>query len=227
MSLIYAVIVRGKDVILVDYESKSSNFPSIANKLFEKLQQDTRLTYVYDKNYKIHYINQNDFTYLCLADALLPKYTAFAFLEEIKELFCQKYSENIRKKAVNYGMQDQFKECLRIKIDHYNSNPENEEIVRLKDQLIDVANQMSLTLDEILARDDQIQILVQNTKPLVKDAEGLKRTAKQVKEDQESRALKTKLFIAAVIVAMFLALYYIIINILSCQCSPIPKMHVH
>lgn len=47
MSLIYAVIVRGNSVTLVDYESVTSNFPSLAKKLFDKLNKNTRQTYVY------------------------------------------------------------------------------------------------------------------------------------------------------------------------------------
>lgn len=39
-------------------------------------------------SYHFHYINEDEFTYLCLSEALVPKATAFAFLEEIKELFC-------------------------------------------------------------------------------------------------------------------------------------------
>jgi hypothetical protein len=47
MSLIYAVIVRGNSVTLADYESVTSNFPSLAKKLFNKLNTNTRQTYVY------------------------------------------------------------------------------------------------------------------------------------------------------------------------------------
>ncbi|CAD8093804.1 unnamed protein product [Paramecium sonneborni] len=207
MSLIYAVIVRGNNITLVDYESVTSNFPSLAKKLFDKLKKNTRQTCVYEQNYHFHYINEDDFTYLCLADALLSKATAFAFLEEIKELFCEKFNENIRRQAINYGMQSQFVEYLKAKMNYYNNDPENEKIVRLQKQLTDVANQMSLTLDQILDREDQIQILVHTTQTMTTFAGAMKTTATQVRKDQESRALRTKLFIAAVIVAMFLVIY--------------------
>ncbi|CAD8186696.1 unnamed protein product [Paramecium octaurelia] len=207
MSLIYAVIVRGNNVTLVDYESMTSNFPSLAKKLFDKLKTNTRQTCVYEQNYHFHYINENDFTYLCLADALLSKVTAFAFLEEIKELFCEKFPENVRRQAVNYGIQNQFVEYLKAKMTYYNSDPENEKIVKLQKQLADVANQMSLTLDQILDREDQIQILVHTTQTMTRFAGAMKTTATQVRKDQESRALRTKLFIAAVIVAMVLVIY--------------------
>ncbi|CAD8187094.1 unnamed protein product [Paramecium pentaurelia] len=207
MSLIYVVIVRENNITLVDYESVTSNFPSLAKKLFDKLKKNTRQTFVYDQNYHFHYINENDFTYLCLADAYLSKATAFAFLEEIKESFCQKFSENLRKQAINYGMQQQFVEYLKDKMFYYNNDPENEKIVRLKNQLTDVANQMSLTLDQILDREDQVQILVHSTQTMNKYADTMKTTATQVRKDQESRVLRTRLFIAAVIVTMFLVIY--------------------
>ena len=47
MSLLYVVIVRSGNVTLADYEAVTSNFPSLAKKLFEKLAKDVRQTYVY------------------------------------------------------------------------------------------------------------------------------------------------------------------------------------
>lgn len=47
MSLLYVVIVRGSNVTLVDYEAVTSNFPSLAKKLFDKLKKNIRQTYVY------------------------------------------------------------------------------------------------------------------------------------------------------------------------------------
>lgn len=48
-------------------------------------------------SYHFHYIKKDNFTYKCLANGLLSKATVFAFLEEIEELICYKFSENIRR----------------------------------------------------------------------------------------------------------------------------------
>jgi hypothetical protein len=42
-------------------------------------------------SYHFHYINEQEITYLCLTERIFPKRTAFAFLEEIKSLFCERY----------------------------------------------------------------------------------------------------------------------------------------
>jgi vesicle-associated membrane protein 7 len=105
MSIIYSVIARGTECTLVDYEVNASNFPKLVKKLLTKIKVDYRSTYVYSDRYFVflsligfsylfHYINESDFTYLCLTDKLFPKRAAFAFLEEIKSLFTERFDLN-------------------------------------------------------------------------------------------------------------------------------------
>lgn len=48
MSLIYAVIARGFETVLVDYETAPSNFPKIAKTLLSKIKRNTKQTYLYN-----------------------------------------------------------------------------------------------------------------------------------------------------------------------------------
>ena len=82
-------------------------------------------------SYHFHYVNENDITYLCLSDHLFPKRAAFAFLDDIKRLFCEKYNEKERRNAINYAMQNSFSEHLKAKLTYYNNDPDNEKIKRL------------------------------------------------------------------------------------------------
>jgi vesicle-associated membrane protein 7 len=127
MSIIYAVIARGTETTLVDYEALASNFPKLVKTLLTKIKLDCRSTYIYSDRYSIaikkeassyhfHYINEADYTYLCLTDRVFPKRAAFAFLEEIKSMFSEKFDSNQRSKALNYGMNDSFGEFLKAKI---------------------------------------------------------------------------------------------------------------
>lgn len=125
MSLIYAVIARGTDTTLVDYEAKHSNFPKLAKTLLTKIKQNNRQTYLYNQKYSItpyllsyyfHYINQDDFTFLCLTDKIFPKRSAFAFLEEIKSIFQDRYDLQTRTNAINYAMAETFTEFLKAKM---------------------------------------------------------------------------------------------------------------
>lgn len=42
MSLIYAIIARGTDIVLVDFEAIPSNFPKLAKTLLGKIKNNNR-----------------------------------------------------------------------------------------------------------------------------------------------------------------------------------------
>jgi vesicle-associated membrane protein 7 len=69
---------------------------------------------------------------------MFPKRTAFAYLEDIKELFCQRYSTDVRINAVPNGMQATFEDNIKAKMQYYNSQPENEKMQRLQNNLNEV-----------------------------------------------------------------------------------------
>ncbi len=48
MSLIYGIIAKGTDVVLVDFEALPSNFPKLAKTLLAKIKQNNRQTYLYN-----------------------------------------------------------------------------------------------------------------------------------------------------------------------------------
>ena len=89
-----------------------------------------------------HYINDQDMTYLCLTDKIFSKRAAFAYLEDIKEIFCLNYSPDARLNSIPMGMQSSFEEQMKTKMLYYNSQPENEKIQRLQNNLNDVKDQM-------------------------------------------------------------------------------------
>lgn len=59
---------------------------------------------------------------------MFAKRTAFAFLEDIKELFSQRYPIDVRLNALPNGMQTTFEDNLKAKMVYYNSQPENEKM---------------------------------------------------------------------------------------------------
>jgi Regulated-SNARE-like domain len=72
-----------------------------------------------------------DFTYLCLTEMMFPKRTAFAFLDDTKTRFGERYPLEVRNKALPNAMQESFVEELKVRLDTYNKQPENEKMQRL------------------------------------------------------------------------------------------------
>ena len=56
--------------------------------------------------YHFHYINENDLTFMCLTERSFPKRTAFAFVEDIKNLFYSKFKEETYKNAIALSLGD-------------------------------------------------------------------------------------------------------------------------
>jgi vesicle-associated membrane protein 7 len=47
---------------------------------------------MFKSSYLFHYINEDNFTYLCMTDATFPKRVSFVYLDDIKQRFLEKYS---------------------------------------------------------------------------------------------------------------------------------------
>ena len=83
MSIIYAVVARGKDTTLVEYTTASGTFPQIARDLLRTVEDDSKKFIPYNDKYVFNYINEKDFTYMCLTDTFFPKKNSFGFLIEL------------------------------------------------------------------------------------------------------------------------------------------------
>ena len=55
-----------------------------------------------------HYINDNDLTYLCLADSAFKLDLAYRYLEDIKEKFLHKFDHYTVTNAIDYALNNDF-----------------------------------------------------------------------------------------------------------------------
>lgn len=69
-----------------------------------------------ENSYYFHYINEDDFTYLCLSDANFTKRMAFSFLEDIKETFMGKFTHEQRINAVAFAFNNSFNPTMKEKM---------------------------------------------------------------------------------------------------------------
>ena len=87
MSIFYALIAKEKFTILVDFQTARGNFPQVTQKILARIKPDSQCSYEYNEDYFYHYINFENLTYLCLADADYRISLAFKFLEKLQEKF--------------------------------------------------------------------------------------------------------------------------------------------
>lgn len=114
MPIVYSLIAR-KKTVLAEYTSSTGNFPTVTRVLLAKIPEtDSRMSYVYDKHV-FHYIVDQGITFLCMSDESTKRRITFAFLEDIKKCWRERYS-SIEQTALAFSLNDMFSPILRQKI---------------------------------------------------------------------------------------------------------------
>ena len=67
-------------------------------------------------SYSFHYINEDDFTFMCMAETNFSKRMAFAFLEDIKENFGGKYTYEQKINAIAFSLNNSFYSTMKEKM---------------------------------------------------------------------------------------------------------------
>lgn len=114
MPILYSLVAR-KKAVLAEYTSSTGNFPTVTRVLLAKIpDQDSRMSYVYDKHV-FHYIVDQGITFLCMSDESAKRRITFAFLEDIKKIWRERYSA-VEQSALPFALNDMFSPILRQKI---------------------------------------------------------------------------------------------------------------
>lgn len=114
MPIVYALIAR-KKIVLAEYTSSTGNFPTVTRVLLAKIpESDSKMSYVYDKHV-FHYIVDQGITFLCMSDETTKRRITFAFLDDIKKCFRERYA-SIEQTALAFSLNDMFSPILRQKI---------------------------------------------------------------------------------------------------------------
>ena len=100
----------------------TGNFATVTRVLLEKIpQQDGKMTHIYDE-YVFHYIVENGVCYLCMSDEKNKHRIPFAFLEDIKMKFLNRFGLEMAQEAIAFAMNEEFKSILSDRMDYYNSD---------------------------------------------------------------------------------------------------------
>ncbi len=114
MPILYALIAR-KKAVLAEYTSSSGNFPTVTRVLLAKIpENDSKMSYVYDK-YVFHYIVDQGITFLCMSDESTKRRLTFAFLEDIKKLWRDRFGST-EQTALAFSLNELFSPILRQRI---------------------------------------------------------------------------------------------------------------
>jgi len=185
---------------LAEYTQTSGNFPTVTRVLLSKIPSvDGRMTYVYD-NYVFHYIVENSICYLCMSDELNKHRIPYAFLEDMKQNFISKYGRDQPLKAIAFSMNEAFSVIIKDRMEYYNSpNPNVDNIGAVRNQIDEVKDIMVQNIEKVLERGEKIELLVDKTDRLSKQAFKFESTSRNLRRTLWWKSVRTIVCLTSVI----------------------------
>jgi vesicle-associated membrane protein 7 len=204
--------------VLTEYTTKAGNFPTITRVLLSKLSfAEGKMSYVYDDKFVFHYVVDQGITYMCMCDDLERKRAVFAFLEDVKQRFSSLYGLEAQT-ARAFAMNDRFKETLRSQMEYYN-NPANDRTNSVSSKIDEVKNIMVENIEMVLEGGEKLELLVDKTDALQRQACQFEMSTKQIRFALFWRQVQIYLLVCAITAFILWLLTSLICGFDYGQCS--------
>jgi len=203
MTILYALVSRQQTVLAENTISTSvtGNFATVTRVLLEKIpQQDGKMTHIYDE-YVFHYIVENGICYLCMSDEKNKHRVPFAFLEDIKMKFLNRFGLEMAQEAIAFAMNEEFKSILSDRMDYYNSDDADRSIDNIgtvKSQIDEVKDVMVQNIERVLERGEKIELLVDRTDQLNQQAFRFESNSRSLRRHLYWRQMRCRVIVALV-----------------------------
>lgn len=216
--LLYSLVSRGEQVLAEHIVNRmTGNFTTVARTLLGKIPpEDGKASYAYDR-YLFHYIVKGGLTYLCMADETMGRTVPYDFLREVCSRFEAAFGDRA-KTAIAYAFNADFEGELARQMEAFNEKARNVKIAKVQKELSDVKDIMVQNIDKVLARGEKIELLVDKSSNLDRQALVFKKEATKMKRAFWWKSVRAWLliFFAALIIL------YVILAF-SCGGLSIPK----
>lgn len=197
--IVYALVARGGKTVLAEYTSTAGNFPTVTRVILGKIPegQDSRMSYVYDRHV-FHYVVEDGLIYLCMAEEADKRRITFAFLDDVKKLFNDKYGQ-AAKNAIAFSLNEGFGPILRQRMEFFNTDPSADKLSQVKAQIDDVRTIMLENIDRVLERGEKMELLVDKTEQLNQQAFRFEKQSRGLRNTMWYRRLRTYVIIFLVV----------------------------
>ena len=206
---------------LASYSENTGDFIEMCENMLSKVEKESSAAINLGNGYSIFYINENEITFLLMANSLFPKATAIGCIESIKKEFQSKFIGRDFNSEQIYGLNEDFNDVLQAKFEFFNENTEvtseaianlKEEMLRMKDEVIEASgllNQRGGIMDSVSEK----------AQSLVESSENLRARANQVKKAEKKKKILVSLGISLALLIIIYLIICIVCGSLTFQCG--------
>lgn len=205
MSLIYSLIARAPDVVLCEHTEYSGNFMQIIRSILQKnIKTNSKCIISYDK-YKIHYINTEGITYLCLSEELNDE-NAFAFLNDIKRKLLKTNKIETISSMNAFGLS--FTDTLTQYMIYYNTHPLTTKGDEIITELNETKDAIIENIENLIDRENKMNMIVSKSENLNTFSMNISNVAESIRKSEEKKN-NTKWFILLGVIILLIILYFV------------------
>ena len=205
--IIYSLIAK-YDKPLVEYSNFTGTFNQACLNMLKKIQNYTSKAVQVD-DFMIFYINENGITFMIMTGKRYPKTGALGCLESIKREFYSTYEGRDFDGELRFGLQDEFKNKLKLKFEYFNEHKEvsDDKIEKLKGEMAKMKDEILEASGLLNERGEKIQVLDEKADMLSRDSNTYYKQSKRVKRHEMMKKVK---YIIAIVVIVLVIIYLII-----------------
>ena len=205
--IINILIAKGKKP-LAGYSEHTGDFVQTCESMLSKVKKESSAAIILGNGYTIFYINENDITFLLMANSLFPKATAIGCIESIKKEFQSAFIGRDFESEQEYGLDEDFKEKLKMKYEFFNENTEvsSEAVANLKVEMMKMKDEVIQASGLLNERGGNMDNMAKKAESLASSSVSMVKGAKHVKKVENRK----KIYICIGIILAVLIIGYLI-----------------
>jgi len=162
------------------------------------IDQHPRLTVTDRQVGTVHYDTERGFVFFCVTEGDYPQRIAFKCIASLKTSFVQQFGDSAEKSAEG-GLTKPCRQLMSEVGAAFADVSKLERTVGIQRQVQEVTELVSGSINELLATQDNLQVLEDKTDALASQAQNFQRSARTLKRDQWWKNCKMKIAICLAI----------------------------
>jgi hypothetical protein len=218
--IINILIAKG-NTPLASYSEHTGEFIQQCETILNEVQENKSASINLNNGYTVYYINENEITFLVMADTLFAQATIIACIESIKKEFQSTYAGRDFDSEREYGLNDEFQNKLKMKYEYFNENEgaTSEIIQQLNTEMNNMKNQIIEAQYSLQERGDNINRTTQKASELLIESESHKSNAIKVRKGEKKKNVWMWIGTIFIILLIIYFIACIVCKSFTFQCS--------
>lgn len=208
------ILIAKDKMPLAGYSELTGDFVQICENMLSNVKKDSSAAINLGTGFTIFYINENEITFMIMAGSLYPKSTAIGCIESIKKEFQSTYIGRDFDNELEYGLNEDFKEKLKMKYQFFNENTDvsSETVQNLKSEMMRMKDEVLQASGLLNQREEEINNMTEKAESLAMSSNEYKKGATVVKKKEKSKKIYV---IIGILLVLLLIIYFLIC--MACQ----------